>query len=302
MMDTFRNLSGPRQAGSNRKHFFRHCLPIILAAFISAPAHDTLMTVDKPYDSGSLTLPVPLISTPDTVDFSNGLRIINGFFPFSPIPETQLLSGGLTFSDSLVSRIGYKYSSLIRRDSISNSLVQFSKTLYFLNGDPDTVWNDAVRFPDSLHSLDSVIYRSVTSADTLRCKYVFSYGPGLSPYNMFGTVPNFNAIIYLQCTNGVKMKLQIYGLSETLLYGNPTLSSYRLRWAVDSLGNGKFTVPTNVIRRYAARHQNRAASKSMSLEMLSNPKTAGKNYLVNGRAVRLIDSRMVPHVFKRLVY
>lgn len=304
-MDTFRNLSSPRQARSNLKHFFRYCLPIILAAFISAPAHDTLITVDKPYDSGSLTLPVPFISTPDTVDFSNGLRIVNGFFPFSPIPETQFLSGGLTFSDSLVSRIGYKYSSLIRRDSVSNSFVQFSKTLYFLNGDPDTVWSAAVKFPDSLRSLDSVINRSATSADTLRCKYVFGYGPGLSPLQTFGAVPNFNAIIYLQCINGKKMKLQIYGLESEFLNGFqslPSLTSYKLRWAADSLGNGKFGIPTKISQSRAAGHRVFRTSKGLSLEMLSNPKSSGRNFLVNGRAVRLIDSRMVPHVVNRLDY
>lgn len=273
---------------------------VVLFIFSRAfAASNTLVTIIKPYDNGSVDVTTNQF---DTISFSNGTRIWIGFPP-DMIPESHLTMGGIVFLDSTHTKIGYKYADSIHRDSITGMNLMYNNTVFFLDGNPDTVWNDAVRFPTVLHVLDSV-RDDGPQQKYLGCKYIFVNTVMAVPVWVSEPLPNYSAIVYVTSHDGQNMKLQIYGIgyeNHTLPgtgYSFPSLISYKIRWAVDSLGNGKFDIST---RASGARMSNaRSYNKSDigSLHFWSKNKRIQGGYLINGRIVRAIDARVVPYIKK----
>ena len=280
---------------SKTKCFLYVLLLISSSAFAS---NNTLVTIAKSYDNGAVDLKAD--ASNDTITFSNGIKLLN-YYPTIGIPETHLSTGAIVILDTTHSKAGYKYSSLIKTDSITNGFAQFGKTAYFLGGNPDTVWNEAVRFPDSFHIMDSIITQFNSQKES--CKYIWGNGPTDKPVSISGPLPNYNALIYLTSQNGQDMKLQVYDLAyDTVKLSAAvwylSLSSYKLRWAVDSLGNGKFDISTrtNDSRLNKARSYNK--SDIASLHVWSKNKRIQSGYLINGRIVKAIDARVVPYIIK----
>jgi hypothetical protein len=124
------------------------------------------------------------------------------------------------------------------------------------------------------------------------------------PVGVSQPLPNYNSIVYVTSHDGQNMKLQVYGNeyeNHTLPgtgYSFPSLISYKLRWAVDSLGNGKFDIPTRAsgTRMNIARSFNK--SDIASLHFWSKNSRIRNGYLINGRIVRAIDARVVPYITK----
>jgi hypothetical protein len=274
---------------------------LFVALFICSSAFaasNTLVTITKPYDNGAVDLKAD--ASNDTITFSNGVKLLN-YYPINGIPETHLSTGAIVILDTIHTKAGYKYSSSIKTDSVSNGFAQFHKTVYFLGGNPDTVWNNAVRFPDSFHVLDSTIVQGNSQRNS--CKYIFVNGPTDKPVSVNSPLPNYGAIIYLTSHNGQNMKLQVYDLAyDTVKLSAAvwylSLSSYKLRWAVDSLGNGKFEISTGASgnRMNNARSYNK--SDIASLHFWSKNKRIQGGYLLNGRIVKAIDARVVPYITK----
>jgi hypothetical protein len=275
---------------------------LFAALFISInafAANNTLITITKPYDNGSVDVN---INNFDTISFSNGTRIWIGF-PFDMIPESHLTMGGIVFLDSTHTKIGYKYADSIHRDSMTGMNLMFNNTVYFLDANPDTVWNDAVRFPAKLHELDSV-RGSGSQQNYLGCKYIYVNTVMAVPVWVSEPLPNYNSIVYVTSHDGQNMKLQVYGIgyeNHTLPgtgYSFPSVISYKLRWAVDSLGNGKFDIPTRASGSGINKARSYNKSDIASLHFWSKNSRIRNGYLVNGRIVRAIDARVVPHITK----
>jgi hypothetical protein len=281
---------------SNTKCFLYIFLFVCSSAF---GANNTLVTITKPYDNGSVDVTA---SNLDTISFSSGTRIWIGFPP-DMIPESHLTMGGIVFLDSTHTKIGYKYADSIHRDSMMGMNLMYNNTVFFLDGNPDTVWNDAVRFPAVLHELDSV-RGSGPQQKNLGCKYIYVNTVMAVPVWVSEPLPNYNAIIYVTSHDGRNMKLQVYGIgyeNHTLSgtgYSFPSLISYKIRWAVDSLGNGKFDIPTRTTCSRMSKTRQYKKSDIASLHFWSKNKRIQGGYLVNGRIVRAIDARVVPHITK----
>ncbi len=97
-------------------------------------------------------------------------------------------------------------------------------------GNPDTIWEEARAFPDSLYMLD---YHG-SEDDTFFTKWCMSERD--TSY-----LPNWQAIIYLRGSDSRHLKLQALGVPEdSLAYAYWWSTAFRIRWAVDSAGNGLF--------------------------------------------------------------
>jgi hypothetical protein len=105
-------------------------------------------------------------------------------------------------------------------------------------GNPDTVWDEATAFPDSLAQLDSIDetgYWRPTSG-----KWFWIYHNAIPPLPSGGYYPgSWNAIFYIECPGPRHLKLQVAGRSSDTVF---------VRWAVDSAGNGLFRVSPTPVR------------------------------------------------------
>jgi hypothetical protein len=288
---------------------FAKCF-LFVALFISSSAFaasNTLVIITKPYDNGSVDLKAD--ASNDTVTFSNGVKLLN-YYPINGIPETHLSTGAIVLFDTLHTKAGYKYSSLIEPDSFTNGLVQFGKVVYFLGGNPDTFWNSAIKFPDSLHRMDSMMFYSQAfpAGKYLYCKRIYVTDLQIMPYGgRLIELANYNALFYVTCQNGQNMKIQVYGteydttihtLGGGFTYSNISLKGYKLRWAVDSLGNGKFDISTRTTVSRLNNSRTYDKSDIASLHFWSKNSRIRNGYLINGRIVRAIDARVVPYITK----
>jgi hypothetical protein len=77
------------------------------------------------------------------------------------------------------------------------------------------------------------------------------------------------------------------------------LITYKLRWAVDSLGNGKFDIPTRTLGSQISKARSYDKSDIASLHFWSKNSRIKNGYLINGRIVKAIDARVVPYIIKK---
>jgi hypothetical protein len=197
----------------------------------------------KPYASGSLTIqvngvPANPVYVHDTINF-NGVTL-SFFSQKTLIPEPCLLNKGLIFTNiSGIAKMGFKYSQSTNWKKTAESTIE-----YYSSG--DTIWDAAIAFPDYLAHLDSLHNGDSTK---LPGKWLYYTDGDLTFGSWASRLENYNNIIYIQ-TNQNKLKLQVSHLFISPGLGIRTrMDSLRIYWAVDSLGNGKFSALTNVKRK-----------------------------------------------------
>ncbi len=164
-------------------------------------------------------------------------------------------AGGIVFIDS-TAIVGYnaEFSQLFKKVYVQDSTVFVSQdySSYCLTIDnPDINWNEALVYPQDITGCDTFIVKNATESCILKARAVYTIvvrGQVISEWNSFA-LENHSAIIYIQASNSsykVHLKLQIARVNIRSEY-NPDsniwdkfLASIELRWAADSLGNGKF--------------------------------------------------------------
>jgi hypothetical protein len=178
--------------------------------------------------------------------FGSGL-LIGSAWARTAVLDDYSRTGMVLIDTSTVDSAGYRRcGQVVQRDTTYGT---------YTSGSPDTNWTSTPAIPDSLLPLDSF------------CTYCWLY-PIQPPLGNTGrwfgysdsyfnpptdiswclTPPGHNTIMYARCSSGRTMKLQVDSMVvRDLGEGNTRCSTYRIRWAVDSAGNGLFgTSPTAV--------------------------------------------------------
>lgn len=118
-------------------------------------------------------------------------------------------------------------------------------------GNTDTVWSAATNMPDTLFGLDSIGYPFGSSLGKAPGKWCFyNYCPGTNsshPYCYSVPLENHTAIMYVRTGDSRGLKVQVSDFERDsvdpgypALGGGTRISEFRVRWAVDSAGNGLF--------------------------------------------------------------
>jgi len=257
------------------------------ASAVSALANRVDVAISGPYACGEATIGVDMYdwdwSKPephlDTVHFSNGLVVTPAWY-HSTIPEEWYPWWGalMVLYDSCDSTGLRPQSSLIRQQ-IHPGNPRVTQTLAIA----DTIWDSSLRYPDSLWLLDS-----------LRPSGSYVYAVGKWCFMAADTTiarPGWNGLFYVKALDGTRMKLQVHGHEvDTPASLQPAVRSLRLRWAVDSAGNGVFMPPL-------ATHGHRAPTPAL----LRGPgrRLAGWTYDLFGR--RRPASFMSQHAVRMVV-
>lgn len=208
-------------------------------------------TIDvlQPYHSDSIVIANPL----GTLNFSNGVAV-----------QFKRFSGG-TLEDSYVvtsvvvdnyQKAGFKYlpdANYVNVKSMSGFMVNIPNDSMKFYSNNDTCWKESICFPDSLVILDHIFdgYDYDDSLAYFRGKWIMRRDANMSTVNPIteSSLDGFNIIIYVKTTYN-NMKLQICNmnfLEEVVTPGYEiTLESMTIKWASDSLGNGRFVNPTKI--------------------------------------------------------
>jgi hypothetical protein len=186
----------------------------------------------------------------DSISFSSNLALTHVGF------TTGLLGGGgpeydhaITFIRNSFKTIGYRLNSTIEIKS-NSCCPNSTRTI----GNPDTIWNTSIIYPDSLIALDSIIFSRLDTASYFRGigKWCFgNSGPDIDFRCYYYHInENYNAIIYAKCNDNCKMKLQVDKFHKFMANPNPPcgpeydqIDSVHILWAADSMGNGIFKHP-----------------------------------------------------------
>ncbi len=185
----------------------------------------------------------------DSMVFSTGMSfVIIPPLELSPLSGSACSHYSIIYSNDSFTRIGYKFDSSIIKNPLDAG--RHARTL--TTGNPDTVWANAPSFPDSLLLLDS-IKSYYGYSDSL---YLFiAFGKRLfgncsdDSCRWFLKTDNFNAIMYVQCNDNRKMKIQIDSFKVDSVEISPAfqcddkkyrIDSVHILWAADSAGNGIF--------------------------------------------------------------
>lgn len=225
------------------KLFFFSVYLLLLSSICFTDTIDVL----QPYQSDSIIINNPYGS----LIFSNG--IVFRFIRFS--------GGTLEDSYELISavienhqRAGFKYSPNANYVNVkpkpSSFALNISNDSMKFYSNMDTNWEKSDFFPDSLIPLDLVFngYDYGDSLSHFSGKWVMQRQYSMSTaYPLFESpLEGFNNIIYIQ-TNYNKIKLQICNMNFIDKVVTPgaerTLVSMTIKWASDSLGNGRFVIP-----------------------------------------------------------
>jgi hypothetical protein len=213
----------------------------------------------------------------DTVIFPQEL-----LFSIVLSPEVILASGTpgfsyfMVFSKEFYKTLGYKFNQQIIKRPYTQTPVLSTEAL----NNPDTIWNSFQKCPDSLLILDSLNTLRINNKDTIStsigmgkwCFRNIGPDPDFGCYN-FHTYENYNAIIYAQCNDNRKMKLQVDKFHKFMANPNPPcgpeydqIDSVHILWAADSMGNGIFKHPPVGARDHGAR---KFPGVSQSLEKIN---------------------------------
>ena len=218
--------------------------------FLSSICFADTIDVLQPYHSDSIIINNPY----GTFIFSNG--VVFRFIRFS--------GGTLEDSYEMISaeidnhqKAGFKYSPDANYVNAKSTSSYFALNISDDNmkfySNKDTNWEKSDLFPDSLIPLDWVFngYDYDDSISNLSGKWVMQRYSNMSTvYPLFESpLEGFNIIIYIQTIYN-KMKLQICNMNFRDKAVTPgaerTLVSMTLKWASDSLGNGRFLIPTYI--------------------------------------------------------
>jgi hypothetical protein len=188
----------------------------------------------------------------DSILFSSNIALTHVGFTNGSLGGGPEYDHAIVFIRNSFKNIGYRLNINI------NKKVFFSPNSTKTIGNPDTNWNIALNFPDSLIFLDSIILNiSSDSAYNYRGigKWCFgNSGPDID-FGCYGGGPyeNYNAIMYVTCNNNQKMKLQIDKVHQAAVKTWPAnhpcgpvnyqIDSIHILWAADSMGNGIFKHP-----------------------------------------------------------
>jgi hypothetical protein len=228
-----------------------------------------LVDSETPYSHGEFWMG----SLPgDTVVFSSGLAVT------ALRPPDILVSSPWTLHfvpggwDSVV----YRYHPDMSRYEQGNGI--------WWVGNPDTVWAAASTYPDTVSPPDSAWLESTAMGVA---KWVVNLGSGaVAPY------PDWNSVVYVKCNTGVHMKFQadsfVTSPRPPPLLGH-SLDSLSILWAVDSLGNGIFTVSTHT------------AAWRLHAMRVSPPQGRAAVYDLNGRRMDISTGTRVPGVAVQLL-
>lgn len=215
-----------------------------------------IVDVSRPYSSDSLIFSSYEF---DTINFSNEVKVYPCFF------SATVTTGSGSYEYCAIaienySKAGYKYLKKAGYEdlkSVSESYAFFdpeNTTRYYSNSDTD--WIESKLFPDSSVQLDTIVSGNVVDTDFVGYgKWIIQLDNNGSLVYLYyeSALKGYNIITYIN-TNHNNMKMQICDMSFRDTVINPgawkLLRSMKLRWAVDSLGNGIFNVPTHTCRDF----------------------------------------------------
>jgi hypothetical protein len=251
---------------------------IVLGAFVFAAfGRDTLVSASAPYSSGI----VRLGADSDTVTFSNGVKIFSlQFVPEKRIPEGATVNGAVAMRFP-GGKAAYRKPQSLPATGAPN---------------PDTVWASANGVPassyppDSLFLGDSVTGKVKSDVKILYTQYYSDqwYCGEISPYNDYRSI-----LYFIPLADKIPgMKLQVAAIvvdsvnksSPSGICRDPKVSGLTLRWANDSLGNGRFQPSSGVrsARQSSVRNAAGGACRIINLDNAHCMQAKGNGLSVKG--------------------
>ncbi len=290
-------------------------LLLVMAFYISAMAHTTSVSIIQPYSPGEISL----LPDQDTVSFSNGIRIFSMEF-VAPVntPESGLFYYAIVFQ-SPSGKFVYKYNPAI---SLTKPVMPPYVTLekgagyfYSATGNNDTNWISANMIPLQTFPSDSLFKGE---PDSTICGYngkiLFSCEKSndiFYPWISGRPFSEYNSIVYFlpSSPGNNAMKIQTTSLKiDTLYVSTPTpnspssqviMTQIKIRWAIDSLGNGVFKSTTGLSS--PPRSGSRPVIKEKRKEVIINkaihdnePQERNSGYIANGRLLKQNSRQVLP--------
>ena len=207
---------------------------------------------DTAYQSGVLTL--SHYSPNDKIWFSNGITI--SLYAQDPgvcgaLGRSDVFGGiAVDSCDSLVDA-GFRY--------VQTGEWQMDRAVdIYANNDTD--WVNTGTFPDTLEELDS-LYGNGVAGGSKAGKWLFSYdfAPQQDFTQVYHASKNIKTLFYIQSKTN-KLKLRVSNILFN--YSGTQIDSIKLLWAVDSLGNGKFMMPTSIKSKPTIRFASKSSSSN----------------------------------------
>ena len=227
-----------------------HVLIILLISLFGfSSAHTSSISTSLPYSSGELTL----LSEKDTVSFSNGIGIFTMKFMTGNYLEGVAYDGAVAFQWS-AGKAFYRYNSTLKVNKLPIESNNSATYVTYAQGNFDTIWTAAKNTPLATFSSDSTIKREPDSSlKGYNCKILFAQEnstDGFYPEIKSRPFSEYNSIVYfLPAALGIpSMKIQATSFKfDTTHKQTPSgycdqivVSQIKIRWAIDSLGNGIF--------------------------------------------------------------
>ncbi len=217
---------------------------IVLLIFTSISNVYALKHIDinikSPYSTGSLEL---RLEDGIVLNFSNGFELIIRFEEKKStgisIPTIEywycfVLNGAYI-------ETGFKDNNSIVKDSLEWN--QINKYLIVINSaNPDTVWENILKYPSKLHPLDLVEKKPYPKSMSKVFATNTIINDSLETWDM---LENYKSIFYSECNDERKIACQFYN-AKIDSTAKDTLRKIVLRWAADSSGNGTFQIPTTI--------------------------------------------------------
>lgn len=241
-----------------------HIMFFLIFIPLMVNAANRVIEIKGPYDSGSFWVNINEsfnLQNIDTVSFSNGVRIF--FHPY--IADIDILERNEYPSYLLLDTTSFYIAGYRFNVSLTRTIDPFwyrwgvwsspwNDTCYSTatRNNPDTNWNEALSFPDSLFPLDSICY--YITLDTIYMTFgkeafinYLSMLPIDPPHGNLSE--NYNAIMYIKSHDSSSMKIQIaegeliksiYTISANDTTYQSRIENIHIRWAVDDDGDMQF--------------------------------------------------------------
>ncbi len=290
-------------------------LILIISAFLPVSGRNTFIETD-PYAHGEILIQHTTTNHnyfewfEDTITFSMGTKITFVYMDQFVTRDAMFL-GGLVFLDS-TSHLSYKFNESLKKTYNWNPPDYFPGEHTFTINNPDTSWYTSTAFPISLAPCDSFVYFDKINRSTItfyQAKLLFGrydYTNHPTPYTITAAQENYNAIMYVSTDQGIHFKIQIEKVTIKATPVSPTLDNselqhIKLRWAVDSLGNGLFKTDSSAIIQgvYSNNHGNNSfhISTSHGIPYLHFSNT---NFTNNELHIAIFDLKGKRYVYKHI--
>jgi hypothetical protein len=201
-------------------------------------AGHVFVNAEAPYSEGIVAARIGTIediyaahTCNDTVEVSVGYSFEAATYPVM-IPENGGFWDAIMATDTVHARAGLRWSPYLR--DYGGPCCYGHGTM----GCPDTVWEQATAFPDTLAPLDSIDETGYWRPTSGKWFWVSVSQPWPLPSSS-GYTSNWNSVLYIECPGPWYLKLQVAGRSSDTVF---------VRWAVDSAGNGLFRVSPTPVR------------------------------------------------------